>query len=287
MAANLSRRGRPASEARRVLRRQMGKARRELRDEGIGDETIHQVRRRIKQARATLRLMHDVLPRGRSKRIKLALRCAARPLGRLRDARVLLEALDTVARGQNGARSAGVVHMRRTLADDYLKSRASFSRRECRRVRKSLRKGRKAVPGKLDGGRDARPFVRAVERLYADSRGALEEVRREASVANLHRWRKLTKYLNHEVRLLLARSPQLAPFATQLHALTDTLGADHDLAMLRLRVAAGFKDFADPADAADLTARIERKRATLQQEALLRGARLFRVTPEVFARRLG
>jgi CHAD domain-containing protein len=285
VAARRSRDGAPLREAPRMLRRELRHARRELARDGLGDETVHRARRRIKQARATLRLMDGQLPRATRKYVEKKLRHAAQPLGALRDARVMLETFDRLLHRHSGMRGlAGVARVRQRLTRKYLATRAQFSGGECRRVRKRLRKARGALSrGGTRQGRTLRP---ALVRAYADSRRALAQVRREASVENLHRWRKLTKALQYQLRLGWGGGPQLARFAAQLHALGDELGEDHDLAMLRVQLGGDVKDFADAAQEGELVALIERERARLQRSALWRGGRLFGPRPRDFTKRL-
>src|SRR5436190_24224574 len=80
---------------RRVARRELEKARRTLRDRGSGeDERVHEVRRSLKKVRALLRLVRDGVGDDHYHRENERVRDAARPLTTVRDAKVLLGALD-------------------------------------------------------------------------------------------------------------------------------------------------------------------------------------------------
>ena len=64
------------------------------------DARIHDARKRIKRARAALRLLRDALGESVYQRENAALRDAARPLSEVRDAKILIDALDELARRQ-------------------------------------------------------------------------------------------------------------------------------------------------------------------------------------------
>ena len=83
---------------RRVVRKQIGAALEALGDRGLSsDETIHDTRKRLKRVRAGLRLLREVIGKGRYRRENALIRDAFRPLTELRDAKVLLDAFDAIA----------------------------------------------------------------------------------------------------------------------------------------------------------------------------------------------
>jgi len=63
----------------------------------LSDTNVHEARKAIKKARATLRLLRNALPAATYRRENEALRNAARPLSATRDAKVLIDALDALA----------------------------------------------------------------------------------------------------------------------------------------------------------------------------------------------
>jgi len=66
----------------------------------ISDSSIHSSRKKLKKARATLRLIRDELPDGTFRSEHLALRDSARPLNAIRDAKLLIDALDRPVKTQ-------------------------------------------------------------------------------------------------------------------------------------------------------------------------------------------
>jgi CHAD domain-containing protein len=292
MAAVLQSRDAGARQARRILRSQVRKGLKKLDGEhAASDADIHDARKRIKQARATLRLLRAVLPRTDYLREDRALRGAARPLSVARDAKVLVDALDVLSQQYRGARHIkGAQRFRRAL----VRARGQARRRtltDASGVHHSLKlmHRARARADRWSLGHDSwAGLISSAVRLYAEGRAALQDVRAEPTVERLHRWRKLAKYLYLQLEVLApVCAPAVGRMARQLHALTDDLGDDHDLAVLREAVAAHTRDFASDAGATLLMTLIERSRTNLQRGALLRGGRLYRPTAARFGRTLG
>jgi hypothetical protein len=74
--------------------------------------------------------------------------------------------------------------------------------------------------------------------------------------------------------------------AREAHRLSDTIGEDHDLAILEERASERPDRFADEAMVGELADVIERRRDELRQQALKVGWRLYRKKPRKFVRSL-
>ncbi len=123
--------------------------------------------------------------------------------------------------------------------------------------------------------------------MYKRGREAFAEATAQASVEKLHEWRKQTKYLWHQFQILQPICPtMLQPLADQLHDLSDYLGDDHDLAMLRQRVEEDRERFGGDAVVGPLLDHAERRRQELQRKAHLLGEQLYQDKPRVFVDRL-
>src|ERR1700730_13904044 len=75
----------------RALQREIAQARSGLLRRALTNEAVHNARKRLKAARATLRLLRPALDEEIYRRENLALRDAAKPLGISRDATILAE----------------------------------------------------------------------------------------------------------------------------------------------------------------------------------------------------
>jgi CHAD domain-containing protein len=102
---------------------------------------------------------------------------------------------------------------------------------------------------------------------------------RENTTEAFHEWRKRVKVHRYHTRLLRdVWQPVLEPWREQLHALSDLLGDDHDLAVFQQTVLESdlLVDFGDRESLPPL---IVTRRAELQAQAAPVGARLLAEKP--------
>jgi len=248
-----------------------------------GDEQIHRARKRIKKARALLRLLEPSMGRRTFARTEGALRAAAKPLSSVRDSKILTETFDRLMKSRAKVRLKGREHLHQALARHHRQVRAAVSRdpHGVTAARRALDRARKSCDGALHGGRGA--LLKSPGRLYRAGRRALAASRREAAVDTLHAWRKCAKYLSHQLEALGPHCPaQTRLLARELHSLSDELGEDHDLAMLRAHLAGHPEALADAEERADLVRLIEEARLERQERVLRNGARLYARPPKLF-----
>jgi CHAD domain-containing protein len=226
----------------RIVSRQLDKALRDLcRLGATADEAIHNVRKRFKRVRAVLRLVRGELGAGLYRKENESLRDAAAAFSEVRNARVLVDAVEKLRRRDGDVPPAAFDALSR-----FLKARQrDIHDRLARNVeamddlREAIERGRsRATEWPLPG--DGRRAVRrGLRRSCKAGSKALDEAEKETTSETLHECRKQAKYLYHQVQLLQrVGSPDLVQLAEQLHELEEKLGDDHDLGMLRVEVAA-------------------------------------------------
>jgi CHAD domain-containing protein len=126
-----------------------------------------------------------------------------------------------------------------------------------------------------------------LHRTYRRGRKRLRAAQEEASVANLHELRKRVKDLTYQVRLVRdADTHMLGALADHAHDLSDHLGDDHDLALLRETVQRRPAAFADPAEKRHLLEQIDQRRGELQFAAISLAERIYSDKPKRFSKRL-
>jgi CHAD domain-containing protein len=239
-------------------------------------EAVHEARTDLKKIRATLRLVRDDIGNEVFRRENRAFRDAGRPLSNLRDAEVLFEALESLAKNPDESLPIeALAHMRKALET----RQARVPEPAYPEIEEQIRKARKRLRGaQLDarGWSAVRPNL---ERVYESGRDAMREARSTFSDAALHEWRKRAKDLRYELQLLIPFRPAtLEPLVEEFHRLTDLLGEDHDLGMLR--------QIAEAEGVPDLTPVIDHRRGALQLQAAIVGERLYRSSPKKFGRRI-
>lgn len=277
--------------ARRITRRRIKSALRTLGPSQSDDSSIHAARKELKKARATLRLLRDALGKKTYKKENAALRDAARPLSEARDARVLLDALNSLVKYYGApAASLPLSSFKRALTRRRMHARKRVLGKPgpLRDARKSLRKVR-SRSGEWHVGRHGWSVLGAgLKRTYKKGRDAFRRARAHPTMENLHEWRKQTKYFWHQLQLFepLAPQSQVAESADLAHRVEDFLGDDHDLAVLSQRAAQARDAFPKAASREALLTLIGKCRAGLQKSAIQLGLRLYEEPPAVFTARI-
>ncbi len=270
----------------RNAREQLERAELALREQAGADPTkaIHAARRAIKKERSLLRLARESLPPQTRRATNSRLRDLARSLSSTRDAAVLMQTLDELNDRYAGQLPARAFASARKRLKAVSGSGGPDSAPDFARQLDELA----AIRTEVDGWRLAGIGWSAVEagvlRSYRAGRSAMTLGQREPSDENLHQWRKRTKDVWYHLQLLApVGGPVVAGQAKQAEALSDLLGADHDLAILREKLLAMGDDLIERDGLLGL---IDHRRDELQTEALFAGERLFAERRQAFRRRI-
>lgn len=288
--AELHRSESAARSARHIARRQIAKAIEALESRSPSDQVVHDARKELKRARATLRLLRDAIGNRAYRRENEALRDAARPLSVIRDSKVLLNSLDGL-----------IEHFH---ASDELPPTGEL-RRVLRRERAAVRRTALAGPRPFSescttlravlyradrwrtGSGGWKMLGAGLRRVYGKGRKALAAAQADRTSAKLHEWRKQTKYLWHQLQLLEPLWPgMIGELADQARRLADYLGDDHDLSVLRDKVIE-VGDGVGKTERRALIRLIDVHRTELRDKAMVLGRRIFEETPADFAARFG
>ena len=279
----------PGVELKRVVAEQAEKALASLtnRPEGL-HAAVHDMRKRAKKIRACFRLARPALGKA-YKRENARYRDAAGELSALRDAAAMVEMadvlrdlpeeeldpdlLDRLEKGLAKRRDTAVKRLGNTVA-------------AIDRARKALEKGVAALPDialpadgfdTLEGG---------FRKSYSRARGGFAACREDPSDAEIHEWRKRTKYHWYHLRLLRDVWPDAIKARRDLTKhLADLLGDERDLMLLARTIEADGKLLPEP-EAWELLSRIARARQRLRAEALTAGAKLMTEKPGALCRRV-
>jgi CHAD domain-containing protein len=287
MAFHFKKKESPTKAARRLSRERIGKALAHL-QHCDRLEAVHSVRKEIKKVRATLGLVRERMDGAVYRKYAKTLRVAARQLRDPRDAHVrprTLERLIAHFKGRLPARPCSGV--KKMLRQNCLKQTREFLKGEsAAAVDRMLRKiNRRAgdLKVKADGWA---AIQRGLKQSYQFGQEALATARREPSPEHLHEWRKQVQNLWHQLRLLCPIQPDdLRGAVGELKTLSQHLGDDHDLVMLRQFVARRCaRKF--PAEVKLLNELMERRQRELRTDAFALGSRFYAERPAVFCRRL-
>ncbi len=246
------------------------------------DTDVHEARKQIKRARAVLKLLRPSLAANGVARSKSALRDAGRALAAARDAKVIADRLDEMLRRAGMARSevgglanelSGVVALS-TQPSDPAAALAGLVLARRRLARVSLPASNWA------------PLGAGLRTIYKAGRQLMPGKADPVSVEAMHEWRKQVKSYWHALEVFEpVRPAQIRRTIGSARRLADTLGEDHDLALLadKLRSSAAGKR-REPVQ--ELLDAIERRQRRLRRRAIKVGSVLYAEAPAVMERRM-
>jgi CHAD domain-containing protein len=279
-----------AAGIKRVLTAQLDDAVANLRGETGREpgEAVHEARKDIKKIRSALRLVRDEIGDEVWRRENDHYRDVARTLSSFRDAEILVEALDGLQERFGPASPERFEGIRAQLEEE---NRAAHADGSIERAMATAAAALAAGRGRIDGlpleGDGWDLIAPGLHRSYRRGRKRLRAVEEEANVTNLHELRKRVKDLWYQLRLIReADKEMIGPLADHAHDLSDHLGDDHDLALLREQAQRRRDAFSAPGDQRYLLELIDQRRGELQFAAISLGERLYADKPKKFAKRL-
>jgi CHAD domain-containing protein len=274
----------------RVLAAQVDDAIAQLRGEASTDpaEGVHEARKDVKKIRSALRLVRDAIGDDVWRRENDHYRDVARKLSSFRDAEILVEAVDGLgerfgpsARERFDAFRGQLDEENRAAHDDGSVERAMAGSAG------ELAAGRSRIDGLPLDGDGWELIAPGLHRSYRRGRKRLRAVEEDASVTNLHELRKRVKDLWYQLRLIRdADRAMLGTLADYAHDLSDHLGDDHDLALLREEAQRRRDAFSSAGDQRHLLEEVDQRRGELQFAAISLGERIYAEKPKRFTKRL-
>ncbi len=286
-AFKLKRKEPEAEGIRRVAHERIEEATTLLRDERADPvEAVHRARKEMKKLRATLKLVRPLLGDRTYRRENRRFRDAGRALSEVRDAQVRAETVDKLAeRFGDDPPPGGWWALRAALVDDSAAGDAALEPLRDRTATEIARGETGIEEWPLDGD-GFRLLCPGLKRSYGRGRTCFRDARDDPSDARLHEWRKRSKDLWYQLRLVRRSWPEvIGATADEAHELSDRLGDDHDLVVL----AAHLDQAGEPLTAEQrehMDGLIELRREELRQEAFSYGERLFAEKPKRFVKRL-
>jgi hypothetical protein len=270
--------GAPLRDARRALVEQLDKAVAELEDPRR--RSIHEIRKKLKRARAALRLLRDCFGEAVYRRENSLLRNAARPLTPVRDAKVLFETLryNDPKKGQADP-GAFMRRLYRVLGEQRRAAKIGLREGDLKRVAAGLSALRRRVASLPDARLARRRAGASLKHAYKSGRKAFVRVRRQRTDERLHEWRKQTQYFANEIGILIGFLPKrFAKTRKRAQKLAEQLGDDHDLALLTKEVfrhAKGARAASHDDTVQEFLGHLAGLRKTLQRKAFRLGRRLY------------
>jgi len=272
-------------------------------------ESIHSARKDLKSMRALLRLASGAIRDETRRAENLLFRDTGRSLSPLRDSHALVEALQKFAQSKSRTHSNNSGHPREIRSDFISKVRRrleqeavnKLSEDTLRRLKETLTGAARNVANWFDGlsfepGNEWEVFVgcglRRTYRRGRDIVAQLESLGREnVGDETWHELRKCSKALGYQLRLLRQLWPELLEtLLGQVDQLSEKLGDDHDLAVLRGRLLTEPYNASETQEVAEIRRNfigsLDRRRRKLHVETHQIARRIYAEKPRQFASRI-
>jgi CHAD domain-containing protein len=273
---------------RRVARGRIDHAVDELRGEtdSTREEAVHEARKDMKKLRALLRLVRGELGDDLYRSENACYRDTARQLAGMRDADVMLATLGDLEE-RYGDLPGDAPRLRPALLAHRFRTSALSPNLGAAVATLTNARARVEDWPLESGGFEA--FEEGLRRIYRQGRRDYRAARELPRAEHVHEWRKRVKDLWYHASLLrdVTWKPVMSALADEAHELSERLGDDHDLAVLRewAHQHAGALNGANPM-LRGFDVIVESRRAELQEEAFADGERLYADKPSVFVGRV-
>lgn len=275
-----------AHAVRRIVREQIDKAVAAVEDEDDPVLAVHEVRRRCKNVRGTLRLVRGSFPPFAEE--DESFRETARLLGGLRDAHVLQDTFDRLTRKYGEVDNGWHRDFRRGLeAKAHATGRALDPGIRLGEARALLAEARRRSSGwelTNDGWKSIAP---GIEHSYARATSLFADIGAGPSDELHHELRKHVRFHWNHLRLLRRIDPKfIRPRMALAGELADRLGKHHDLAVFEATVRSDPSAFGSDREV-EATLILARRYRTMVEEQCFREARkLLALEPGDYVARL-
>lgn len=243
---------------------------------------VHDIRKCYKRIRAALRLLRSDIGEVTYQKTNVSFRDKSRLLADVRNAEILPETLEELAKKTQGIESRLFNDLMRVLEE-----KLTASRHRVRPIFTDMQQEHDSAKPLLFHlePMDPHGIGKSLERIYRAGRKALAKAEARPSDTNLHEWRKQAKYLSNGLAILKSYCDEdLLTLIDDLAELTDLLGKDHDLVVLNDFIA--HADFASPTqpELAEIKQLATQRRKKLQKRIFRKGRKCYKAKPRAIAK---
>lgn len=278
----------PDAGVRRIVRERIDDAMQQLDRRGRKQHKgIHEARKRLKEIRSVLRLARRPLG-DHYQRENDAFRDIARELASSRDAQAVIEAWDALSKrfGERLAIDTDAVRQGLIARRDAVFAESGVGGDSLESAREALVQARARIADwpAIAGFSELAP---GAARCYRRGQARLCDAQRGPSMEALHEWRKRVKDYWYHTCLLRGLWPRImTAWRRELKTLSDRLGDDHDLMVLRAALLADPKRYGGEDSLTIPFVYMGHRQEELRTEAFRLGRRLYSESPGTYQKRL-
>jgi CHAD domain-containing protein len=250
---------------------------------------VHEVRKSFKKIRALLRLVRDETAAYHQE--NRFFRDEGRKISDVRDATALIEALDLLsAQYSDQLYKNAFSDFRKILVDkrDDLVKETLEKENTLMEIRQNISHKCGSIKDLPLTADSFDSIALSIERVYKRGRKGYEKARESADPEDFHEWRKRVKYLQYQLQAIHLVWPKLLnTWEDELHRLSDFLGTDRDIFMLRNFIDGNKSQLEADELTYLLRNLLDGHSEQLRQHALLLGKGLYHLQPKDFVSLLG
>jgi hypothetical protein len=249
---------------------------------------VHSARKCLKRIRSLLLLARPGMPEPVFSHLSERLSAVARGLAPARDAQALSDAIDKLEREtERGPGDGPIQSLRGWLQKRRMAAEQNLERSAASDAMRGLLELRPVFAGLAVYPDDFTPVSEGLRRCYREARKSFGLAFASDRAEDVHEWRKSVQHHWRQMQLLAPCWPsELTARVESARALSQTLGHDHDIALLCRLVSTPTMTFGTPEETAAFLKRCRRRHKTLRKEARTKGERLFVERARPFAERI-
>jgi CHAD domain-containing protein len=276
-------------ERKRIAVEQVDKALAELRDDSLAlHARVHQFRKRAKKVRALLRLFRPAKETW-YQRENVRFRDLASQYSALRDADAAIDTLGKVTQHFNEQLDTGVfIPLQEALfTNEKIRIEQDISDTQLVGLQSELEATRDEIAAWADHRMSHADLLEGFEKTYRRGRKAMRKCEETNDATIWHEWRKRAKYQRYQWKLLRQLWPPVINcWRDQYHRLTDMLGEDHDLIVLRELLRSRDTPCCDQVSLEALEGLTRERSTALRDSSKSLGRKLFYDEPKAVRQRL-
>ncbi len=253
-------------------------------DELSDNEKIHFVRKKCKRIRALIRIVRPKIGRI-YKDENIFFRDLGRKLSETRDAQVYIDTLEKIYLLPINSNISEYV---RTIINQFEKQRDSIeSVKLLNEFIEEIKNSQLRITQWKIKGNGFKCLEGSLKKTYRRGRTAMKTVSSKPTIANYHEWRKRAKYHYHQLELIVPIWEKvLQQFAEEAHRLSEMLGYDHDLSLLKEKLLFNFQINSTEEAMTQLISSIDDEQSELRLKILSLGEKVYAEKPRHLVRRI-
>jgi CHAD domain-containing protein len=264
-----------------IVARESRKAAEEVAAASPAEESVHEARKHVKKIRAVLHMLRSELG-GDYDSLNNWNRSAAHRISAVRDADALIGTMKSLRKRYPAVICTGFRTATATLEARRREAYARLAGRHLSDITHMLERSRRSLRSSVRHAANGRSLRDGIARGYRRARHEMAQAAASTDDARFHLWRRRVKDHWYQMRLVEGFSTRAHARILALGRLQEWLGEHHNLSVLRGVILEQPQRFGDARSVDVVLGCIDKRQASLRQQAIRRGRSLFSAKPSSF-----